>query len=341
MAERPANIHDVAALTGVAPSTVSRALSSQGRISGPTRERIRAAANQLGYVPSRQARALSSGRTGIVAVLVPDISHPGHAGLLKGIHNGLKSAGYAQLLIDTESSAGVEACMLHQMRKAADGIILAQPLLGDAELLAAAAQQPLVVVNKDLPGLAGVVACPGPAISAALDHLIDAGHSHIAYVCGDGFPALGAGFGRAELIRAAELRNLDITIWDSHPLAGGAGSAAADAVLASGATACFASSSVLALGMLNRFRQRRASVPGDVSLIGCDDVFGTEFSAPALSTISPPAVRVGRTAASMLAGIIAGSVGTFPDASPQRIYSALTLRSSIAAVRGSRRPAQT
>src|SRR4051812_46200047 len=74
--DRPPTIHDIAALCGVAASTVSRALSSPDRVNIRTRQRIEAAAAQLHYIPNSQAKALSSGRTGAVGVLVPDITNP-------------------------------------------------------------------------------------------------------------------------------------------------------------------------------------------------------------------------------------------------------------------------
>jgi DNA-binding LacI/PurR family transcriptional regulator len=102
--DRPVTINDIAAATGVAASTVSRALNNPGRVNPATRERIEAAARELRYVPNSQARALSSGRTGAIAVLVSDVTNPFYFGVLRGTQMQLKAAGYAQLLIDTEDS---------------------------------------------------------------------------------------------------------------------------------------------------------------------------------------------------------------------------------------------
>lgn len=152
--DRPATIHDVAAYCDVAPSTVSRALTSHGRISAATRERVEAAAALLGYVPSREARALSSGKTGTIAVVVPDISHPGSSAVLKGIYSKLNASGYTQLLFETEGDHRLEATILEHVRKSTDGVIMTDSALTDSDLRAAAAKRPVVAIGRD------VGACP-------------------------------------------------------------------------------------------------------------------------------------------------------------------------------------
>ena len=91
-ARRAVTITDVAAATGVAPSTVSRALNNPGRVSPATRARVEEAARRLNYVPNSQARALSSGRTGTIAVLVSDVTNPFYFGLIRGSQHQLKAA---------------------------------------------------------------------------------------------------------------------------------------------------------------------------------------------------------------------------------------------------------
>ena len=102
---RPVTITDIAAATGVAPSTVSRALNRPGRVNAATRERIQAVAREMDYVANSQARALTSGRTRTIAVLVSDVTNPFYFDMIRGTQQQLKGAGYAQLLIDTETPA--------------------------------------------------------------------------------------------------------------------------------------------------------------------------------------------------------------------------------------------
>ncbi len=132
--DRPPTIRDVAELAGVATSTVSRALARPDRVNPRTRVRIEEAAAELNYVPSSQARGLSSGRTNAVAVLVPDITNPFYFDIIRGTQHQLKAAGVTQLLVDTEESSEMELDALHKMRKSADGFILAASRLSDAQL---------------------------------------------------------------------------------------------------------------------------------------------------------------------------------------------------------------
>ena len=131
---KPATIHDVAALSGVAASTVSRALSTPARVNFRTRARIEAAAAQLKYVPNAQAKALSSGKTKAVAVLVADITNPFYFDIIRGTQLQLKAAGYTQLLVDTEESDEVEVNTIEQLLQTADGVILTASRLSDDAL---------------------------------------------------------------------------------------------------------------------------------------------------------------------------------------------------------------
>ena len=105
---RRVTIRDIADATGVAPSTVSRALSLPDRVNHATQQRIQQAARELGYVPNSQARALTSGRTRAVAVLVSDITNPFYFDVIRGTQHQLSAAGWTQLLVDTEESAEAE-----------------------------------------------------------------------------------------------------------------------------------------------------------------------------------------------------------------------------------------
>lgn len=188
-AKKPATIHDVAALSGVAASTVSRALSTPGRVNFRTRARIEAAVTELKYVPNAQAKALSSGQTKSVAVLVADITNPFYFDIIRGTQLQLKAAGYTQLLVDTEESEEVEVNTIEQMLQTADGVILTAPRLSDEALLLAATKMPLVTINREVPGIPSVLLDTPTATNQALDHLISLGHSHIAYLGGLGLPA--------------------------------------------------------------------------------------------------------------------------------------------------------
>ncbi|HWB35445.1 MAG TPA: LacI family DNA-binding transcriptional regulator [Rugosimonospora sp.] len=296
---RPVTITDIARVTGVAPSTVSRALHKPGRVNEATRVRIEAAARELNYIPNSQARALTSGRTGTIALLVSDVTNPFYFGIIRGTQQELKAAGYAELLIDTENSAELEVEMLHKMRRSLDGAILAASRLSESSLAALAEDIPLVTINRNVPGMQSVVIDSPAGIQQAVDHLVSLGHKDIVYVSGpeNSWPNAA----RWQAMRSALARyGLEARRVGPYPRGHTSGGAAADAVLHSGATACIAFNDQLAIGMLGRLRERGVAVPGDLSVVGCDDIFGADFCHPPLTTLTAPIERAGRVAVSML-----------------------------------------
>lgn len=324
--DRPATIHDIAAVCGVAASTVSRALSTPDRVNFRTRERIEAAAAQLRYTPNSQAKALSSGRTGAIGVLVPDITNPFYFDLIRGTQLQLKAAGYTQLLVDTEESDEVEASAMDQLRKSADGVIVAASRLSDHDLLAAAAKMPMVTVNRDVPGVPAVIIDTPTATSQALDHLISLGHTRVAYVGG---PTTSQSSTRrwATLAGAAEERGVEVRKLGPFAPKTESGAAAADAAVHSGVTACIAFNDLIAIGMLQRLRGRGIRVPEDMSIVGCDDIFGADFCNPPLTTMTSPIEQVGRVAVSMLLAQLSPLSGS-PARSRSVMPTHLTVRGS-------------
>lgn len=298
-AEKVPTIRDVAELAGVATSTVSRALSKPDRVNRHTRERIEEAAAQLNYVPSSQARGLSSGRTNTVAVLVPDITNPFYFDIIRGTQHQLKAAGLTQLLVDTEESNEMELEALHKMRRSADGFILAASRLTDAQLAEVAGSQPLVTINRASADAPSVVIDTPSAIIQALEHLVSLGHQRVCYVSGP--PTSWSNSRRWKIFEEdSAQRGLQTHRIGPFVPKTTSGAAAADAAVRTGATACIAFNDLLAIGMLQRLRERGIRVPEDMSIIGCDDIFGADFCNPPLTTISSPIEQAGRVAVSML-----------------------------------------
>jgi LacI family repressor for deo operon, udp, cdd, tsx, nupC, and nupG len=303
---RAATITDVARRAGVAASTVSRALSTPGRVNAVTRQRIQEAAAELQYVPSAQARSLASGRTGTVALLVPDIANPFFFDLIRGAQRQLRAAGYTQLLVDTEESREVEADTLEVMRKSADGVILAASRLDEHQLVAAAMRQPLVTVNRDLPDVPSVLIDTPTGVQQALTHLHSLGHRRIAYIAG---PAESWSSARRwdALQQAAAQLSVELTRLGPWAPNAAAGSTAADSVTSTDVTACIVFNDLLAIGMLKRLAQRGIRVPEDLSIVGTDDIFGSDFCHPPLTTVSAPIEEAGRAAVTMLLSRIGGT----------------------------------
>lgn len=314
----PVTIHDVAAQAGVAPSTVSRALNNPHRVNAETGERVRKIAHDLKYVPSTQARALSSGTTRTVALLVPDITNPFYFDLIRGTQHQLKAAGYAQILLDTEESAEAESASLERLRKTCDGIVLTASRLSDKDIIAASRHHPLVTINRNASGVPSVLINTPTAVSQAVDHLASLGHRRVCYVSGPSNSFSNRWRWRSltqtcQTLRRERSIELDLVRVGPFSPKSASGAGAADAVINSKATACIAYNDLLAIGLLHRFADRGVRVPADISIVGCDDIFGSDFCNPPLTTLTAPIEAAGRTAISMLLGVLNPAAHPLPQ----------------------------
>ena len=292
-ARRAATLHDVARAAGVAVSTVSRALNQPDRIAAPTRAHVQEVARRLGYRPNRIARAVVSGRTQMLGLLVPDITNPHHFGLIRGAEARARETGRTIVLGDTLGRADVEADHLDRLGSVVDGVVLVSARLPDAELLDVARRRPVVLYNREIDGLPGVTTDFADGAALVVAHLAGLGHRRLAYLSG---PHDGWGERRrwAGVAAAAAQRGVTVVrLGPFDPTVAG-GPTAADAGLASGATALVAFNDLLAIGVLRRLEGAGTPVPARVSVTGFDDVFGADFCHPTLTTVTAPAEEAGR-----------------------------------------------
>ncbi|WP_020577536.1 LacI family DNA-binding transcriptional regulator [Actinopolymorpha alba] len=322
--QRAPTIHDVAARCGVAASTVSRAFSRPERVNAATRQRILDTAEQMGYQPNPIARALPSGRTRTLGLLVPDITNPFFLDLIRGAERAAATAGYTLVLADTEESSDTETTVVDRLAGAVDGFVLASSRLSDSRLRAAYARKPLVVVNRRVPPVPGVLIDSAQGTRQAVEHLASLGHRRIAYLAGPRASWSDARRWRA-LQTVARRRGLHaVRIGPLAPTVD-AGVAGADAVLLEDVTAVVTFNDLLAIGVLRRLRARGIDVPHQISVVGCDDIFGADFCHPPLTTLTAPIEAAGRTAVDQLLGLLDNS------AAPRRdivLPTRLTIRDS-------------
>lgn len=300
----------MAALSGVAASTVSRALSHPERVHWATRRKIEQAANALGYLPTALRRPQASVALG-VALVVPDVTNPYYFGYIRSTQRQLKAAGYTLVLIDTEEDPELEAQALQAQRQGVLGYILAATRLRTAELVAVAQRVPLVTINRDVPGLPTVIIDTATGVRQAAEHLYSLGHRNIAYIAG---PSTSWSDARRWEALQDVSRTLGCTVrrLGPYPPHRHAGAAAADSLLNAAATACIAFNDLIAIGMLMRLAERRVSVPGQISVVGCDDIFGADFCSPPLTTLTSPIDQAGRVATDLLLGRLQPVAGGSP-----------------------------
>lgn len=297
-------MRDVAQRAGVAVSTVSRALASPDRIAPETRDLILAAAAELGYA-APAPRLGPRPNQGYVALLVPDITNPFYFDIIRGSQERLRSSGYTQVLIDTEESGSAERGSLEQLAQSNTGAIVVASRLPDEELREFATRIPLVTLNRTVEGIPTIIMDTASVVGQAVEHLAALGHKRICYVSGSEHSATNRR--RWEACQdAAERHDLEVTRIGPFNPKPNSGAAAADVLWHSGATAAIAFNDMLAIGMLQRFIERGITVPDDISVVGCDDIFGSDFCSPPLSTISGPTNRVGRELTTLLLALIEG-----------------------------------
>jgi DNA-binding LacI/PurR family transcriptional regulator len=290
---RAVTLHDVAREAGVAVSTVSRALSDPQRVNVRTREHVQATARELGYRPNRLAQALPTGRTGMLAILVPDITNPHNFGLVRGAEAQARAAGSTLIIADTQGGPELETAHLDRLASSVDGFVLAASRLADAELHALAERIPVVLFNRRVEGLSSLATDSVDGSRQIVEHLGALGHRSLAYLAGP-----SGGWSDAERWRAlsehAAAAGIRIVRCGPFPPTLDGGPAAADVGLATGATALIAFNDLLAIGVLRRLGERGVPVPVQVSVVGYDDIFGADFCSPTLTTVAGPVDDAGR-----------------------------------------------
>jgi LacI family repressor for deo operon, udp, cdd, tsx, nupC, and nupG len=282
---RRPTIIDVAAAAGVAPSTVSRAFTRPQRVNRVTREHVLAVAEELGYAPNPAAQALESGRTRNVALLVPDITNPYFAGVIKGAERAAAAAGLTLVLGDTQENPAVEEQLVRRLGGAVDGFVLSASRLPEEELRRLAELNPITLVNRAESGLSCIVADFDTGTQQIVDHLASYGHKSFVFAGGPAESWSGARRW-AGLRAAAKARGMTAERFGPYSPTLAGGPAAADAVLHSGATAVVCHNDMLAIGLMRRLAERRKEVPRDLSVVGFDDIFGADFCNPPLTTLA-------------------------------------------------------
>ncbi len=303
MTERT-TIHDVARVAGVSSSTVSRAMTG-GIVSPSTRQAVLEAAGRLGYRPNRQAQGLVTGRTGTLGLVVPDLRNPFFADVAKGVSVRARALDVQVFIADTDEDQHAEVEAIRSLAGGVDGLLVCSPRTADDELLDVIGTQAAVLLHRRLPGVSSLSADVVGGTHQALAHLRALGHRAIAHVRG---PEASWAAGQ----RLAGLGEPGVEVVPFGPVAPTfeGGVAAADLVLASGATAVVAYNDLVALGLLHRLAARGVRVPDDVSVVGYDDLAVASMVSPPLTTVAVPKERAGTAGVDLMLRRLAARHGT-------------------------------
>jgi LacI family transcriptional regulator len=256
-------------------------------------------------MPNHTARALSTGRTGTIALIVPDITNPFFAALMRGAQARARDLGYATLLGDSDETPELEDLLLGKLAAQVEGFILVSSRLAEERIRGHAARRPLVLVNRDVPRLSRLLVDTGPSYADGVAHLAALGHRFIAYVAG---PALSwSNRQRGQAVRkAAECHGLRATRIATSRASYQAGLECSDELLRSGATAALTFDDVIAQGIMAGLASRGLSVPADFSLIGCDGVMAMT-TYPPLTSVTIRCVEAGVRTADLLLDVLRGT----------------------------------
>lgn len=308
-----ATIRAVAAMAGVSPSTVSRALNSPGLVNERTRQRVVECAELVGYQPNRAARSLVLGRTSNVGLIVPDIANPFYAPFIKAVEAYFRPTGYAVFLADTDEDPRTEVRLAEAMAARADGVILCSPRMSGQRLRSIAERTTTVIAHRVSRTVPSIAMDWATGIDQAVTHVHALGHRRCAFLSGprDSW----ANRQRRRLLRAGcERRGIELVeLGPYEPMFTG-GFRAADEVMAAGVTAVFAYNDLVALGVLARLHDRGVRVPDHLSLVGFDDIPMASMISPPLTTVAMPIDAVARAAAAMLHSALNSTPSPVPPA---------------------------
>lgn len=285
-------IYDVARECGVAPSTVSRAFSRPGRVNAETAARIRAVAETMGYRANPLARALPTGRTSLLALIVSDVTNPFFFDIIRGAEQTATENGYTVLVSDVQESAQAERQALDRVLPLVEGVVLATSRMSDSTIRVMAKQRPTVVLNRVLTEVPSVVTDNSRGMRRAVEHLGELGHHTVAYAAGP--EASWADGMRWRSMREAgyELELKVRRLGRYEPTVRG-GLDAARALAQAPTTAVVCYNDLVAIGLMRGLAAMGARIPTEVSVVGFDNIFGSDFCSPPLTTVAAPLRALG------------------------------------------------
>lgn len=297
-------LKDVALRAGVSVRTVSNVVNNYVYVAEQTRTRVQAAIDELGYRPNLLARNLKLGRSGIIALVVPELDVPYFAELARLIIQEARGAGYTVLIDQTDGDERRELELITEDTRGVsfDGMIVSPLSLSEAQFKSRRTTAPVILLGERLNALgADHVAIDNVrAAREATAHLISLGRTRIAAIGvqeGGGTATLRTRGYREAFAQAGMPVDETLMIPTSHyHRADGATAMARLLNLAEPPDAVFAFSDLLALGAQRVALSHGLAVPRDVAIVGFDDVEDGRYATPTLTTIAPDKAEIARAA---------------------------------------------
>ncbi len=303
------SIREVAKRAGVSLGTVSNVLNRPEIVAKETRERVSSAIEEIGFVRNGSARQLRAGTSQHIGLVVLDVTNPFFTEVARGVEDLANQAGYVVILCNSDDSVEKEKHYLHVLEEQRTQGVLITPVQSDASYLQQFRQRGIAVVlldrtsrSKDLCSVA-VDDVLGGELAAA--HLLEKGHRRIGFVHGS-LSIRQIADRRRGVIQAVKTAGLDpdraIIDITTHAQSAKEGEECMEKLLNASIrpTAVFCANDLLALGLMRGLIKRGLAIPGDMALVGYDDVEFASILATPLTSIRQPKYELGRAAAELL-----------------------------------------
>lgn len=306
----PVVLKDVAKRAGVSIKTVSNVVNGYAHVRPETRVRVNEAIDALGYRPNLTARSLRGGRTGVIALAVPDLTSPYFAEIAEGVIDAAEQLGWTVLIDQTDGRREREVLVLHGIRDhLIDGVVFSPLALGDEDLRATSSRVPIVCLGERVhAGTMDHIAIDNVAAAhTATSHLLEGGRRRIAAIGAQVSPV--AETARLRLAGYTEaLTEIGLAVVEGMVQPAGRwhrndGLLAVKMLIESGARpdAIFCCNDLLALGALHGLADLGIRVPDDIAVIGIDDIEECRYVRPTLTSISPDKGEIALRSVAVLA----------------------------------------
>jgi LacI family transcriptional regulator len=306
MKKKP-TIRDVAARAGVSIATVSKFINATQRFTPAVERKIRAAIDELAYQSNPLARSMITGKTGSVGVVILDIGNPHFTRLVKGANRVAIEHGYNLLFVDTEESQAREDELLDALSRRVDGLIVSTRMPEDQLGRVLAFGKPVVFSGRPAPKGHPSIAIDAYAAAYMLGELlVKQGHRRIAYV---GFAPARPDMERTRGLTAClEAHGLKLTRYDVRAPTLDEGERICPNVVLRrdkpDGVVCY--NDMVAIGFLGAAKSLGVSVPGDLSVVGIDNIPYGSFTSPPLTTVDVQSEYLGEEGMRLLLRAIAG-----------------------------------
>ena len=307
------NIAEIARRANVSTATVSRAINQSGPVKAATARKVWRAISELNYYPNSHARALVSGRSRLIGLIVSDITNPFFPELIRSFETQASQQQYDLLFTSTDYlTSRMTTCLRRMLERKVDGVAMMTSEM-DMSLIKELGRRGVPLVFMDVgqvgPKMSHVAIDYANGVKQAVDHLVALGHKQIGFISGP-LDLHSARTRRQAFLDAVRGHGLSpdkrLIREGTHTAEGGQKAMAAILRLSRHPTAVVSSNDWTAIGALHAIHAAGLRVPSDISLVGFDDIPLVSYTNPSLTTVRMSAADVGSTAFDALFKLIGG-----------------------------------